>query len=189
MSNVIEIRENGEIVLIRFIHPELKNPLSGDVLQAIDRCIDKLDSKTQKLIFTGTGDCFASGANLREIAAVSGKDAVGFATRGQNLMRKIVAIRAVAAINGICYGGALDLALACRRRIAAPQAEFCHPGPRLGIMTGWGGTQRLPRLVGESAALEMFLTAEPINAEKALKIGLVDQISPDPIGAAISSTI
>jgi enoyl-CoA hydratase/carnithine racemase len=189
MSNAIEINENSGIVLIRFIRPEMRNPLSAEVLDSIELAIDGLSPQTQKVIFTGTGDCFASGANLWEISAISSAEAAAFARRGQKLMQKIANAPAVAAINGICYGGALDLALACRHRIASPEAVFCHPGARLGIMTGWGGTQRLPRLIGEAAALEMFLTAEPIGAGKALTIGLVDEVSPDPVEVAMKLKI
>ena len=79
-----------------------------------------------------------------------------------------LSIPTVAAINGACFGGGLDLALACKRRIATPNAVFCHPGVSLGIITGWGGTQRLPRLIGESKALEMLLTAGQFGAEWAV---------------------
>lgn len=92
----------------------------------------------------------------------------------------------VAAINGYCFGGALDLALACDKRIAAPNAVFCHPGANLGIVTGWGGTQRLPRLIGETRALEMFLTAKKVAANEALQIGLVDEIAENPLANALS---
>lgn len=91
----------------------------------------------------------------------------------------------IAAVNGFCFGGALDLALSCDKRIAAPEAEFSHPGVNLGIITGWGGTQRLPRLVGAAAALEMFMTAERVSAEKALRIGLIDAVSADPLRSAL----
>ena len=91
----------------------------------------------------------------------------------------------VAAINGFCFGGAFDLALSCKRRVAVATAEFCHPGVGLGIITGWGGTQRLPRLVGEAAALEMFMTARRVSAEEALRIGLIDEINDDPVAVAV----
>ncbi len=91
----------------------------------------------------------------------------------------------VAAINGYCFGGALDFALACKRRIASPNATFSHPGVGLGIITGWGGTQRLPRLIGEASALEMFFTAAPIMADHAFKFGLVDGIADDPLHRAL----
>lgn len=91
----------------------------------------------------------------------------------------------IAAVNGFCFGGALDLALSCNKRIAAPNAEFSHPGVSLGIITGWGGTQRLPRLVGEANALEIFLTAKRMSAEEALRIGLIDAVSEDLISDAV----
>ena len=84
----------------------------------------------------------------------------------------------VAAIRGFCLGGGLDLALACHGRVAAYDASFGHPGAGLGLVTGWGGTQRLPRLVGKAAALQMFLTAERIPATQALTMGLVDALAP-----------
>jgi len=143
----------------------------------------------KKIIFTGKGDSFASGADLREIAELTGETAREFALRGQNLMNKIAGARtaAIAAINGFCFGGALDLALACDKRIASPNAIFSHPGVGLGIITGWGGTQRLPRLIGEAAALEMFLTAKRIDANEALKIGLIDSINENPLGFSIAN--
>jgi enoyl-CoA hydratase len=95
----------------------------------------------------------------------------------------------IAAVNGYCFGGGLDLALACKVRIASPNAQFCHPGVGLGIITGWGGTQRLPRLIGESCALELLLTASRISAEEALKIGLVDAIIDDVLKAALSEQV
>jgi enoyl-CoA hydratase/carnithine racemase len=92
-----------------------------------------------------------------------------------------------AAINGFCFGGALDLALACNKRIASPDAMFSHPGAKLGIITGWGGTQRLPRLIGEAKALEMFLTAKRVNAVEALRIGLIDKISKNPVAELLAN--
>jgi len=91
----------------------------------------------------------------------------------------------IAAVNGYCFGGALDLALACDRRIASPNAKFAHPGAGLGIITGWGGTQRLPRLIGTANTLEMFFSATPVDAERALAIGLVDEIVADSLSAAL----
>ncbi len=169
-------------IVIRFTRPEIRNPLSIVVLERLDRILDELSSQRQSktIIFTGTKDVFASGANLREIAGITKDTAREFALRGQNLMQKIAEAHTVAAINGFCFGGALDLALACRVRIAAPNAQFSHPGANLGIITGWGGTQRLPRLIGEAAALEMFLTAKKVSAQEALQIGLIDKIEENP---------
>ena len=93
----------------------------------------------------------------------------------------------IAAVNGFCFGGALDLALACDKRIASTDAIFCHPGVNLGIITGWGGTQRLPRIVGEAKALEVFLTAKRIGAKEASEIGLVDAIAANPLEFALAN--
>jgi enoyl-CoA hydratase len=90
-----------------------------------------------------------------------------------------------AAISGYCMGGGLDLALACRYRIASPHAIFGHRGAALGLITGWGGTQRLPRLIGKARALEVFIAAEKVSATRALAIGLVDAIADDPVGEAV----
>jgi enoyl-CoA hydratase/carnithine racemase len=90
-----------------------------------------------------------------------------------------------AAVSGYCMGGGLDLALACHRRIASRHALFGHRGAALGLITGWGGTQRLPRLVGKDIALEMFLAAEKISAERGLAIGLVDALVDDPVAEAL----
>lgn len=177
--------ERGENhLLIRFNRPEIRNPLSLEVLDELGQILDSVSGQQniQNIIFTGTGDIFASGANLKEIAKVTPETAREFARRGQALMNRIAALpqKTIAAINGHCYGGALDLALACDVRIASPNAVFCHPGVGLGIITGWGGTQRLPRLIGEAAALDMFFTARRVNAEEALRIGLINEIA-DPL--------
>jgi enoyl-CoA hydratase len=82
-------------------------------------------------------------------------------------------------------GGGLDLALACHRRIASPHAVFGHRGPALGLITGWGGTQRLPRIVGKGVALELFVAAEKISARRALAVGLVEALADDPVGEAL----
>ena len=179
----IEILRNS--LLVRFVRPQIRNPLSIDVLESLHQIIDTTtaEKKIEKIIFTGSEDVFASGANLTEIAAVNRAGAREFALRGQNLMSKIAAAPTltVAAINGYCFGGALDLALACDRRIAAPNAVFCHPGVNLGIITGWGGTQRLPRLIGEARALEMLLTAKKVDAAEALKMKLIDHIAENSV--------
>lgn len=187
MTELIEIENCGTSVIIRFARPEIRSPLSVAVLDAIERLIDRLGDEVKRLVFTGVGDVFASGADLREISALTKGTARDFALRGQKLMNRIATTEreTTAAINGFCFGGALDLALACERRIASPEATFCHPGARLGIITGWGGTQRLPRLIGEANALEMFFTASPISATDALRIGLVDEIAADPVLAAL----
>lgn len=190
MSNasITEIIEN--IVIVRFNRPEIRSPLSIAVLEELHRSIHDLHGR-KALIFTGRDGVFASGADLREVAGITVETAREFALRGQKLMNKIAAlpIPTIAAVNGFCFGGALDLALACGRRIASPDASFSHPGATLGIMTGWGGTQRLPRLIGEARAMEMFFTAKRVSAQEALRIGLVDKIADEPVSSALEAVI
>ncbi len=188
MSNAIELEKYPEGLVIRFTRPELRNPLSVSVIDEIDSILKAYENEPEvkTVIFTGSEDVFASGADLREIAALDRANAAEFGRRGQRLMEQIASLRqqTIAAVNGACFGGALDLTLAFDKRIASPNATFCHPGVGLGIITGWGGTQRLPRLIGEANALEMFFTARPIDAEEALRIGLIDMIEADPLNAA-----
>lgn len=176
---MIEVVRKERVTIIRFTNPKERNALSVAVLIKLHEILDNLDSQTESIIFTGSEDVFASGANLREIAALKNEtDVREFALCGHNLMRKIADNKrsTVAAINGFCFGGALDLALSCKTRIATPNASFSHPGANLGIITGWSGTQRLPRLIGESKASEMFFTAKRVDAPEALRIGLIDEI-------------
>jgi enoyl-CoA hydratase len=193
MSNGMFVEETHGKIVVRFDRPEIRNPLSIEVLEQLTKLIVDLEKRldVQAVVFTGTGDVFASGADLREIAMVDGKGAREFAIRGQRLMDRIAALSAptIAVVNGMCFGGGLDLALACRRRIASPDAIFAHPGASLGIMTGWGGTQRLSRLIGRAKALEMFFTAARINADDALKIGLVDEVIDGALEHVLSSQI
>ncbi len=146
------------------------------------------DLKPKPLIITGNKHFFSAGADLNEIAALTGAEAYEFAAMGQGLMNAVAEFPAptYAAVWGYCMGGGLDLALACRYRIAHPHAVFGHRGAALGLITGWGGTQRLPRLVGKSKALEMFLAAEKVHAAKALEIGLVDGIGEEAVEACVA---
>lgn len=179
-SDEILLEKDEDRLTIRFNRPEIRSPLSITVLETLQETMGRVASENDihTIIFTGTGNAFASGANLNEIAQVTPETVREFAHRGQKLMNTIASApqRTVAAVNGFCFGGALDLALSCDMRIGTPNAVFCHPGVGLGIMTGWGGTQRLPRLIGEAKALEMFLTARQVGAEEALQIGLIDAI-------------
>lgn len=181
---------DGDAAVIRFMRPEIRNPLSREVVKELHEIVDRIASKPcGSVIFTGSGEAFASGADLNEIAALTTEEAPEFARLGQSLMQKIDELpqHVVAAINGHCFGGALDLALACDTRIASPNASFCHPGAGLGIITGWSGTQRLPRLIGRANASEMLFTAAPIDARRALQIGLIDQIAEDVMSTALKA--
>ncbi|HUF04504.1 MAG TPA: enoyl-CoA hydratase/isomerase family protein [Aridibacter sp.] len=178
----------GAAGVIRFVRPESKNPLSVETLDALESALASLAAGSpERIVITGSGDTFASGANIREVAALDPEAAGEFGRRGQELMLRIkdFPVPVIAAIDGFCFGGALDLAVACRYRIASERSKFCHPGPKLGIITGWGGTQLLPRLIGDKRALEMLLTAKIVDAPEALRIGLIDLVDEDPVGAAL----
>jgi enoyl-CoA hydratase/carnithine racemase len=146
-----------------------------------------LYEQPRPLIIAGNRQFFSVGADLNEITALTGPGAYEFSAMGQMLMNSIASFPApiIAAIEGHCMGGGLDLALASHRRIATPHAVFGHRGAALGLMTGWGGTQRLPRLIGKSRALELFIAAEKISAARALEIGLVDAVAAEPVVEAL----
>ncbi|MGI8640452.1 MAG: enoyl-CoA hydratase/isomerase family protein [Pyrinomonadaceae bacterium] len=191
MSNALIVKNLHKAIIIQFNRPKIRSPLSIFVLNELHKILNEIsaDAVIETIIFTGKDDVFASGADLREIAAITKDTAREFAWRGQNLMNRINASEkeTIAAINGFCFGGALNLALACDKRIASPNAVFSHPGVNLGIITGWGGTQRLPRLVGEAKALEMFLTAKRVDSGEALRIGLIDKIAENPLAESIAN--
>ncbi len=186
MSNAVSLERIETALVIRLTRPEIRNPLSVEVVEYLTTVISNLDRDVSRVVFTGSGEVFAAGADLREIDKVPVDEAEEFAERGQRLMQSVERLPdTVAAINGFCFGGALDLALSCKRRVAVAAAEFCHPGVGLGIITGWGGTQRLPRLIGEAAALEMFMTARRVSAVEAFRIGLIDAIADHPVESAL----
>jgi len=142
---------------------------------------------SKPLIIVGNRHYFSVGADLNEIASLNAVEGLEFAKVGQKLMSLIDDFPApvCAAISGYCMGGGLDLALACDFRICAPNAIFGHRGAALGLLTGWGGTQRLPTLVGRARAMHLFAAAEKLHASEALDIGLVSEISPDPVARCI----
>lgn len=160
------------------------NRLTRKTVSALTEAIRNLETSQAPapLVISGKHN-FSVGADLNEIAALTGPEAYAFSDMGQTLMQSIATYPApvIAAIEGHCMGGGLDLALACHGRIAAPSAIFGHRGAALGLITGWGGTQRLPRLIGKGRTLELLVAAEKISAARALEISLVNAIADDPI--------
>jgi len=163
------------------------NRLTRACVLALTVAIAELRNQPAPLVIAGNPHCFSVGADLNEIAALTGPAACRFSAMGQTLMSQIAAfpVPVIAAIAGHCMGGGFDLALACHRRIASPHAVFGHRGAALGLMTGWGGTQRLPRLIGKGRALELLVAAEKVTATRALQIGLVDGVADDPVEEAL----
>jgi len=188
-SAPVLVEERGALAVVRLNRPAQRNSLSVATLEELERAFVRLTQNEQlkAVIFTGAGDVFASGADINELRALKPDAAREFAARGQKLFNLIAGARplTIAAVNGYCMGGGLDLALSCRLRVASPRAVFAHPGARLGIITGWGGTQRLPALVGSARALEMFTTARRVHADEALRIGLVTRVHADPLACAL----
>jgi len=187
-----EIERKAEVAILRIVSPDGTNKLGMARIRALHRAIEELTREAQSgnlksLIITGNEKFFSVGADLNEISVLTAAQAFEFSRRGQALMQAIdhFPVPAIAAIRGYCMGGAMDLALACDYRIAAPNAVFGHRGASLGMMTGWGGTQRLPRLIGKSRAMQMFLLAEMVKADEALRIGLANAIADDPITHAL----
>ena len=173
--------------ILRLVSDDGTNRLTQACVLSLTDALGRLTAERLPLILTGNSKFFSAGADLAEIRALDAPSAYAFARLGHRLMRTIEQFHApvYAAIHGYCMGGGLDLALACHRRIASPHAMFGHRGAALGLMTGWGGTQRLPRVVGRARALEIFATAEKIRPPQALAIGLVDAVAEDPVAEAI----
>ena len=189
-SPPIVTKLDGAIAIIRFNRPAQRNPLSISTLHDLESTLLELMPRddVKALIFTGTADVFASGANIRELAQLDSISALQFSQLGQRVFQRIADAQqtTIAAINGYCMGGALDLALACDVRVASIDAIFAHPGARLGIITGWGGTQRLPRIIQKGRALELFVTGRRITSAEALEVGLVSSVSDCPLDNAIA---
>jgi len=187
-SLFFQIESDGPARILRLTSPDGTNRLTRACVLTLMDAITELKHNKQlcPLIIAGNRQFFSVGADLNEISALTGPAAYEFSAMGQTLMNAIASYPApvIAAIEGHCMGGGLDLALACHRRIAAPHAVFGHRGAALGLVTGWGGTQRLPRLIGKGRALELFVAAEKVSAARALEIGLVEAIADDPIAEA-----
>ena len=186
MQTFFKIDSTGDVKVLSLQSADTTNRLTRSCVEALSEAVSELARDPRPLIITGNVHFFSVGADLGEVAALTGPSAHEFSKLGQGLMNAIERFPApvYAAIHGYCMGGGLDLALACHVRIASPNAIFGHRGAALGLMTGWGGTQRLPRLVGKGRALEMLVGAEKIHASEALRIGLVDAVAEDPVASA-----
>lgn len=183
----LRLDDVGGVRLLHMQSPDGLNLLSRAHVKSLIEAVEGTRSEPRPLIITGTERYFSVGADLQEIARLDAVAALEFSHLGQRLMLAIENSRAPvwAAIRGYCMGGGLDLALACHFRAAAPGACFGHRGAALGLITGWGGTQRLPLVVGKAKALQMFAAAEKIEARDALRSGLVDQLADDPVRTAL----
>jgi len=176
----VHLERLDEVALIRLDRPEALNALSFAILGEIrDAVAEAAASDARALLVTGTGDkAFCAGADIKELRGRSLMDQKRGAEFGQAVFASLSAAPqpSVALINGYAFGGGLEMALACDFRLASPAAKMGLPEIKLGLIPGYGGTQRLPRLVGESRALDMILTGRTVDAEEAERIGLVNQV-------------
>ena len=174
---------DGGIATVTVNRPDKLNALNDLTISELQHCFDALatDDSVAAVIVTGTGEkAFVAGADIGELAEQSPLSARPLAMKGQRLMDTIEACPkpVVAAINGYALGGGCELALACHMRYGSDNAVLGLPAVTLGIIPGYGGTQRLPRVVGKGRAMELILSAKPIDAEEAYRIGLLNKVFP-----------
>jgi len=179
-DSIIEERRHS-VAIVTLNRPEKLNALSRETIAALSETFKNLenDENLRAVILTGTGErAFSAGTDLSELIHLSGNEATTVAERGQDLCNQIEQsqVPVIAAINGIAAGGGCELALACHLRIATTNARFSLPETKLGLIPGYGGTQRLTRELGRARALELILTSDTINAEDALRLGLVNRV-------------
>jgi enoyl-CoA hydratase len=187
----VHLERRGAATILTLDRKEALNALSFAVLEEIDRRFDEVAaSDARALIVTGAGPrAFCAGADIKELRHRGLLAERRGTERGQQIFARLdsLPILSIAAINGYAFGGGLELALACTFRLATRTAKLGFPEIKLGLIPGYGGTQRLPRVVGEARALEMILTGRTVDAEEAARIGLVSQlIEGDPVDAALA---
>jgi enoyl-CoA hydratase len=162
--------------------PDKLNALNDATMLELGKAIDavRADAAVGGIILTGAGRAFVAGADISELRAKSPKEAESLARRGQDVFRRFETSPkpVIAAVNGFALGGGCELAMACHVRLASPAAKFGQPEVKLGTIPGYGGTQRLTRLVGHGRSLQLLLTGEMIDADEALRIGLVNRVVP-----------
>ena len=184
LHDVIRVEREGAVVSLTIDHPPV-NAVNGDVVNGLAEGLAaaEADETCRALVITGSGPkFFSAGADITGFGA--GADAIGKATN-LTLLFEASRLPVIAAVNGIAFGGGCELTLACDVRLASRSARFGQPEIKLGIIPGWGGTQRLPRLIGAARATELLLSGDPIDAERALAIGLVAEVvEPEELAAA-----
>lgn len=172
---------NGQVATVRLNRPKMLHALNAIVFDELEAVFAALsvDEAVRVILLTGSGEkAFAAGADITELVATDAVSGEVKARRGQGVFRLIESCGkpVIALVNGFALGGGCELALACTMRIASETARMGQPEVKLGLIPGYGGTQRLPRLVGRPAALKLLLTGEMIGAAEALRIGLVDEV-------------
>jgi enoyl-CoA hydratase len=186
-------RDGDGVAVITVNRPDKLNALNSQTIAALDSVLREAaaDDDIRVIVLTGSGDkAFVAGADIAELATMGPVDGVQVSRAGQDTFRFMERMRkpVIAAVNGFALGGGLELAMACHIRIASSRAKFGLPEVKLGIIPGYGGTVRLPRLVGRGRALELMLTGDMIDAQEAYRIGLVNRVEePDALQEAARS--
>ena len=183
MNETIQLSQHDGVAIITLNRPDKLNALNADLLDALEHTLRQLqtDASVRVVVITGSGaKAFAAGADIAQLHSQDAFTGRLFAERGQRVFSLIerFGVPVIAAVNGFALGGGCELAMACHLRFAADSAKFGQPEINLGIIPGYGGTQRLPRLVGMAKALELILSGEMVNAEEAHRIGLVNRVYP-----------
>jgi enoyl-CoA hydratase len=170
------------IGIIKINRPDAMNALNSVFFQEMNQMLDDLQKKSELkvLIITGEGKAFAAGADIAEMAEMSPEEGRRFSIIGQDLFNRIeiFSLPVIAAVNGFALGGGCELALACDFRFSSEKAKFGQPEVNLGMIPGYAGSQRLPRIIGTGNAMYLLLTASIIDAEEAFRIGLIQKIFP-----------
>jgi enoyl-CoA hydratase len=178
--SVLQIDVTDGIALVTINRPEALNALNSTFFREMDQAVEELSSNSdvKVMVITGMGKAFVAGADIAEMVHMSPEEGSAFSELGQNTFSSLekMEIPVIAAINGFALGGGLELAMGCDFRIASNKAKFGQPEVNLGMIPGYAGTQRLPRLVGMADALYLLVTGEMIGAEDALRIGLVQKV-------------
>ena len=180
---ILKIEVENQITLLTISQPKVLNALNETTMEELESAFGNRlkEADVGAIILTGAGEkAFVAGADIKELAQLNPLDARLKALRGHELLELIEGFPkpVIAAVNGYCLGGGCELALACHLRIASENAQFGLPEVKLGLIPGYGGTQRLPRLVGKGRAMEMILSGESISAQEAARIGLVNSVVP-----------
>ncbi len=179
---MIRLEKQGHVAVMTISRPEALNALDSSVLGDIAAAAEKVrnDKDIRVLVVTGEGKAFVAGADIGEMKSLNADEGRAFGLKGQAALTAIeeLPIPVIAAVNGFALGGGCELSLCADIRIASEKAKFGQPEVGLGITPGFGGTQRLPRVIGLSKAMELILTGRMIKADEALSIGLVDKVVP-----------
>src|SRR6185436_10448381 len=178
----IELSVADRIATGTINRPDKRNALNVAVFDDLTTLVDELASRADigGVILTGAGRAFVAGADISELVSLNAAQGEALARRGQLVFNRIEALPkpVIAAVNGFALGGGCELAMACHVRIASEAAKFGQPEVKLGLIPGYGGTQRFPRLVGKGRALQLLMTGEVIDAAEAYRIGLVNKVVP-----------